>query len=136
MNEQKPAEADFTKTLAVVLLAEYLAVAIARAASLYLADASQVVASAAHVAALWLFVGVCCANLCTIAGAFGMRKDPTYTSFAATSLKMTSAQVVLLCISYQSDRPALHVAAAVLTAAMLLITIFFAQGKFLTLTPR
>ena|SRR5688572_7942104 len=136
MNGPKPTDADFTKTLAVVLLAEYLAVAVVRAASLYLADAPRTIADTAHIASLWLFVAILCINVCTMAGAYGMRKDATFSDFAATSLKMTAGQVALLLASYTNGHASFHAAAAALTSIALLLTIFRGQGKFLTPTPR
>src|SRR5690242_7911499 len=99
MEAPQPTQADFNKTIAIVLLAEYLAVSLAHAASLALADAPHAVAMTARVAALWLFAGTLAINLVTMAGAYAMRRSEN-APFARTSLAMTSGLAAIMVASW------------------------------------
>jgi hypothetical protein len=132
---QEPTQADFTKTLAVVLLAEYLVVAVAHAASIALTDGPATIALCARVAAWWLFAGLLVINVATVAGALSMRRTE-FAPFAKMSYTMTGAFACILVASWLNERLVFHAGAAALTAVMLLATLVFADGKFLKPTPR
>ncbi|HTM67940.1 MAG TPA: hypothetical protein VL426_01445 [Candidatus Binatia bacterium] len=134
MEGHAPTEADFTKTLTIVLLAEYFAVAAAHAASIALADGPATIALCAKIASYWLFGGVLAINLCTLAGAFAMRRSEN-AAFARTSLTMTAAQVMILAASYMNGRLAFQAGAAALTALML-FAVSRTEGNFLRPNPR
>lgn len=135
MQGPKPTEADFTKTLTVVLLAEYFIVAAVHAASIALADGPARIASWASIASLWLCMAMLAINVCTMAGAYAMRRSED-AAFARTSFMMTGAQVVALSASYMNGSFAFQAGAASLTAVALAAAIFLAEGKFLRPTPR
>lgn len=122
----RPTEADFTKTLATVLLAEYLAVEAARGLSLAWTGGAPVTGFVAT----GLLFAVLAANLATMLVAFGMRRDRDHARFAATSLAMNAGQVSLLVASFLSTRPAFHAVACGLTAAALAATLVFSPGRF------
>ena len=134
MDGPKPTEADFTKTLAIVLLAEYFVVTAVHAASLALADAPEMIATCTRIGSLWLFAAMLAINLCTIAGAFSMRRSEN-GAFARTSLMMTTAQVIIMSASYLNGRVAFQAGAAALTAVVMLLTLR-SEGRFLVPTKR
>jgi hypothetical protein len=126
-----PAEADFTKTLVTVLLAEYLGAIAAHATSLALSSAGPIMATATSLAANCLLIQVLAMNIATMAAACGMRSDPAYAPLMRTSLTLTAGQVVLLAASFLSTSLAFHAIAAGLTAVTLVAAIFITPGKFL-----
>lgn len=125
-----PNEADFTKTLMTVLLAEYLGVVAARALSVTF-DGPSAASQAVSLAASCLFFTVLASNLATITAAFGMRRDRAHAGIARISLSMTTGQLAILIASWLcSDAVFLGLAAA-LTSAALVATLACSPGRFL-----
>lgn len=122
----RPTEADFTKTLVVILLAEYLGVTAARGLSLAWTGAGPI----AGYAALGLFLSVLASNLATMLIAFGMRRDRAEARFAMISLTMTAGQVALLVASFLSTRPLFHAVACGITAVAMSATLALSPGRF------
>ena len=126
-----PTDADFTKTLTAVLLAEYLGVSAARGLSLACAAGAPAAAGIVSFAAFWLFVTVIATNLAAMAVAFGMRRDRDHARSARTSLGMTAGQTAALVASYLPTDPVFHAVTFALTAAALAATLAFSRRKFL-----
>ncbi len=127
----KPSEADFTKTLAAVLLAEYLGVVAARGLSLAWTGAAPI----AGYAALGLLFTVLATNAATMLVAWGMRRDENDGRLASISLRMTGGQSVLLVASYLSAQPLFHAVACGLTASALVATLAWSPGRFFPPPP-
>ena len=134
---EKPAMADFTKTLTVVLLAQYAAVT-GWLALLPLLDADSRPALAAWVIGLvlpGLLLASLGTNLASMCIAWRFRKDGDIAPFARTSLMSTAAQTALLVASVTVGTHRFAVAACVLTAAMIAAILRWWPGRMLRPPP-
>ena len=130
---EKPAMADFTKTLTVVLLAQYAAVT-GWLALLPLLDADSRPAFAAWIIGLvlpGLLLASLGTNLASMFVAWRFRKERDVMPFARTSLFFTAAQSAMLAASVAAGTHRFTVVACALTAATIAAVLRWSPGKML-----
>lgn len=139
MNEgpEKPAMVDFTKTLTVVLLAQYAAVT-GWLALLPVLDADSRPAFAAWIIGLvlpgLLFASVG-TNIASMLVAWRFRRQGDITPFARTSLAFTAAQTALLTASVVVGTHRFAVIACAFTAVTIAAVLRWSPGKMLRPPP-
>lgn len=130
---EKPAMADFTKTLTVVLLAQYAAVT-GWIALLPMLNPDSRPAFAAWIIGLvlpGLLLAAVGTNLASMFVAWRFRKEDGITPFARTSLTFTAAQTVLLAASVVMGTHRFAIVACAFTALMIAAVLRWTPGRML-----
>lgn len=134
---EKPAMADFTKTLTVVLLAQYAAVT-GWIALLPTLNPDSRPALAAWIIGLvlpGLLLASVGTNLASMFVAWRFRKENALTPFARTSLAFTAAQTALLTASVFAGTHRFAVIACAFTAVTIAAVLLWSPGKMLRPPP-